>query len=375
MSGHGPSAPRSIGGCDIAPLSREHFPFLDTLRATAALLVVWDHLFALWPQHHGITMAPVALMRTHVNTPLGLIQDFGWLGVVMFFLISGFVITHVAQRETALEFAVKRVVRIFPMLMLATLMAVSLDPALRRGLTAEALLSNVLLVNYWMLPQVVLVGVAWTLAIEVVFYALMLCLFAWRRRPIALAALLLAAVAAVIALARSFGPGFFLFASTVSYLPYLVAGQLIYFALYARTLSPGLFAALLLGVYAVLVAGLRTIHVDFLPIGNSYLSSFVLALAVFLAGLGLNGRIRPSRVVKYLADTSYSLYLFHGIVGFFVLAHLSNAIGYPLALAAALVGVMAVVAVLHRSVERPVLEWGRRMARRLRDRGAPVSSR
>jgi peptidoglycan/LPS O-acetylase OafA/YrhL len=43
----------------------------------------------------------------------------GHLGVGIFFLVSGFIISHVAEKETRAEFVVKRVLRIWPTLTIA----------------------------------------------------------------------------------------------------------------------------------------------------------------------------------------------------------------------------------------------------------------
>ena len=54
---------------------------------------------------------------------------------------------------------------------------------LRRHGDWLVLLAALLLVNYWISPQVVLIGVAWTLAVEMMFYALILATHALGRRP------------------------------------------------------------------------------------------------------------------------------------------------------------------------------------------------
>jgi len=103
---------------------KEQFNFISILRAVAALLVVWDHLAGFGTDQNKVNWEPLNLMRSYINTPLGIIQDFGFLGVVLFFVISGFIITHVAQRESRLEFAIKRVFRIYPPFILSIIIIV-----------------------------------------------------------------------------------------------------------------------------------------------------------------------------------------------------------------------------------------------------------
>ncbi|GAB1388155.1 MAG: hypothetical protein AMXMBFR78_24380 [Rubrivivax sp.] len=344
--------------------SRQQIHFLDALRALAAWLVVWDHLVCVWPASNGIAVPIADWVEANVNQPLGIIQSFGWFGVCLFFLISGFVITHVSLREDAVAFAIKRVFRIYPMLIVAVLLSLLLNPAARAQATSESLLTNILLVNYWMHPQVVLVGVAWTLVIEVLFYALILVTYPLARRPMLRVAALLAFVGAAIAAARGFGAAFFLFAASAAYVPYLIAGQILYLLLYRRSLSLGAAIALAALTYAVLLMGLRAIHSAFLPLENSYLTSFAWALAVFLMAWHLGDRLRPGRAVQWLATTSYSVYLLHGIVGFFMLEWLTPRLGYGMALALAIAAIGGAVLLVHYGIERPTLAMGHRLAAR-----------
>ncbi len=92
------------------------FVFLDYLRALAAWAVVWNHMLATWPEQRGIHPLVVTAVRAWITQPPGVIQDFGWMAVAVFFLISGFIITHVAAREGVMEFLIKRLFRVFPLL-------------------------------------------------------------------------------------------------------------------------------------------------------------------------------------------------------------------------------------------------------------------
>lgn len=339
--------------------------FLDVLRGAAAWLVVWDHLFVVYPEHHGITLPVAHVVNRTINEPLGLIQHFGWFGVCLFFLISGFMITHVSLREQAAEFVVKRVFRIFPILALAVLVAIALDDSLRAQATPLTVATNLALVNYWIHPQVILVGVAWTLAIEILFYFWIAASYPLKDWPATRCALLLLVVIGIVAVSRMFGPSFFLFAASNAYLPYLAVGQVLYLSLYQRAIGAMAALGLLALAYAALLFGLRSIHVKFLPIDNSYLVSFVFALAVFLFGWALNDRLRPGRVTRLLADTSYSVYLFHGIVGFFLLGRLIPSAGIGLALTVTVPAMFAFVLLVHHTIEKPMLNAGRWLARRV----------
>ncbi len=119
----------------IARATPDSFSNITLLRAIAALMVVYDHLFGVLPsQYFGSPTFLVPLIQNNITTPLGIIQDFGWIGVALFFIVSGFIITHVAMRESRTEFLVKRIFRIYPPLILAILIVPVLrllSPAVR----------------------------------------------------------------------------------------------------------------------------------------------------------------------------------------------------------------------------------------------------
>ena len=271
--------------------------------------------FGAWPAKHGFELGAVHAVRSFVTVPLGIIQDFGWLAVATFFLISGFVITHVACRERFGEFVLKRVFRIYPLLILAVVLSLALDPELRSRAGPADVLRNMTLANYWVQPQVITVGVAWTLAIEVSYYALTAATMSLCR-PRLIISLHLAVTAAVIVVARRFGPDFFLFAATVAYIPYLTTGQIFVFlggAARVARLGGNRRAGRLLCRDPV--RSHLSIHTEFLPATNSYLISFVYACMMFWLLRKHSGRLPQLRLVSFLSATSFSVYIAHSILG------------------------------------------------------------
>jgi len=343
-----------------APETSGRYAFLDYLRALAVLLVAWDHLANILPRGHGRIFGPAEWVRHNITTPLAIIQDFGWLGVALFFLISGFIISDRASREPLREFVVKRLFRIYPMLAVAVLLSAAFV-APRDQVTPVNVLLNLTLANYLVIPQLVLVGAAWTLVIEMVFYSLTAITQFARGSPHRIA-FNLAVIAGVIALRGSLGANFALFAAAVSYLPILVMGQVIYWWLSARRLGTAFGLFYLLAAYGLFLFGLRALQPAFLPSDNSYLVSVAYAALLFVAMLHIEPPQR--RLVRFIADTSYSMYLLHGIVGALTLAALIDRV--PLALAIALSAAASLVAafVTYRLVEAPFQRLGRRLIRR-----------
>jgi len=103
-----PSFERHLEQCPHAqPLSRVHFSSLDGIRGLAILLVLL---------HHYGRSARAAGM----DSPVLKISEFGWCGVDLFFVLSGFLITGILfdtrqQDNRFRNFYARRALRIFPL--------------------------------------------------------------------------------------------------------------------------------------------------------------------------------------------------------------------------------------------------------------------
>jgi peptidoglycan/LPS O-acetylase OafA/YrhL len=361
---------------EIERTKLESFSNITLLRAIAALMVVYDHLFAIMPlQSFGASAFPVSLIQTAINTPLGIIQDFGWIGVAIFFIVSGFIISHVSMRETQTEFLIKRILRIYPPLILAILVTCATTLiTTSQTFSLWEILSAFTLTNYWTYPQIIILGVAWTLAIEIIFYAFTFVLLPiLKKNPCAAIVIQIAIIFSIYAVRGNFGNGFFLFSACAAYLPYLIVGQATYF-LYSKTISTRVFFILLLLLYATALAGTQLIHTAFLPTNNSYLINFSYAYFIFVTLLIFKDKLRIPAFVQRLADSSYSIYLLHGTIGGTTIAliakytnnHSTTTI-FLTSLVAAALSILAAWT-FFQLVEKPSIKAARSLCRRINTR-------
>lgn len=350
-----------------APRRANRFVFLDLLRAVAAPLVFYSHVVHYW-HDAGQSSSLVNAIDEYLRTPLHLQQDFGYFGVALFFLVSGFVVTYRASQERAGEFAAKRVLRIYPVLIVVVLVVALLGgPFLAQSagqltqVSPFILLTNMSMVNYVLLPEVVLVGVAWTLVIEVLFYLVLLVLLPLVKRMLWLAIVIELLVSwADVVFARDFGAHFFLLAVSLSYLPVLLLGQICW-AVWSRRIP------LRLGAVFGLAAWLIYVWADNRDMGridDGYGTAVIIGLLLFILLLLSEDKLRPTRVVSYLADRSYSIYLWHRAIALPLMGFLYQKLPIPVVIACAVIATMAVVELSYRGIERPAQRLARRLTRR-----------
>jgi peptidoglycan/LPS O-acetylase OafA/YrhL len=152
---------------------------LDVLRFVAAAVVMMHHFTGVpapeWPGGNARRIYP----------ELGSVTRYGFLGVELFFLISGFVILLSAWGRRPGDFIVSRFVRLFPAYWVGVLLSVAAYLAFNSwvpfGPASDGPLKR-LLPNLTMLQEGVgsdrMEVVYWTLYVELHFYVL-IALFAW----------------------------------------------------------------------------------------------------------------------------------------------------------------------------------------------------
>ncbi|MBU1800849.1 MAG: acyltransferase [Actinobacteria bacterium] len=143
------------------------FQLLDYLRFIAAAMVVVMHYTV-----NGIANGKVtSLSPNDWATPWA---KYGYLGVSLFFIISGFVITKSAHGKTARQFAVGRAVRLYPAFWVALIFTSTLALFLaneKMEVTGKQIAANFTMLST-KLGQPLVDGAYWTLVYELQFYAM-----------------------------------------------------------------------------------------------------------------------------------------------------------------------------------------------------------
>jgi peptidoglycan/LPS O-acetylase OafA/YrhL len=159
---------------------KNHFPLLDPLRFGAALGVAVFHLmFWSWAWRStgvapGFEHTVAADLQFQSAAPF---TWFGWVGVEIFFVISGFVIANSARDVSAREFLIGRVLRLYPAVWVCSTLTFIVLLLFAGGSASRFVgpwLKAMLLVPKGLNGQW-LDCIYWTLAAEMAFYALVFC--------------------------------------------------------------------------------------------------------------------------------------------------------------------------------------------------------
>lgn len=250
-------------------------------------------------------IAALAVMAYHLLGSMLGIRLFarGYLGVDLFFLLSGFILVHVYRNDLSVRsFLAARVARTYP---LHLFMLLLLLPAFGQARVYTAL---PLLCNLTMTQAVCGVadswnGVSWSLSAEWFAYILFPFLLGPTQRcPAWLAGMVVAICAVVLAApGESLTATFGILALCRSFPEFLI-GMVAYRAFQARWFSHWAWFAVAVASIAVTL-GLSSLDV-----------LVVLELAVVLLACP-NVRFLAWRPLVFLGEISYSLYMVHGLTG------------------------------------------------------------
>lgn len=336
---------------------------VDLLRFVAAMAVLFFHFTARDHQRWGDELP------FQVFPWLSEVSRYGYLGVHLFFVISGFVILTSAWRRSGGAFVASRVSRLYPAYWLAVLLTATLRwlwPSFEGRTPTEVLVNLTMLQDLFEVPRVD--GVYWTLWVELQFYLLILLFI---RIGLTLRrVLMVAAVVPLVTVPLSLlDLGWFGRFTLIEWAPLFCAGMVIS-VLYRTGHRPIAWAVLVLDVAAaVVMTQWKTIGaIDAISSGHVTSPALIGVLVVACVAMVAAAALWPAltrtdwRVFTLLGLLTYPLYLTHEYVGWATIEVLAPHLGRFSTLAAAILVCVAVAILVYRVAERP---FQRRMRRGL----------
>jgi peptidoglycan/LPS O-acetylase OafA/YrhL len=329
---------------------RPRLEVLDGLRFVAALVVLAYHFTAMdhvW--HRPVEeVFPVQFAA------------YGWLGVQLFFLISGFVICMSSWGRGVGAFLRSRAVRLYPAYWLSVLVVatgLTVWPDVRRPPGVRDVLVNLTMFqDAFGVPEVA--EVYWTLWAELRFYLLFSLLVWWGltyRRVVGCCVGWLAAAAVTNALVPA--NGVVRVVLMTDYAPLFTAGIACYLL---HRFGPSLASwgivagSFVLALPAVLHRNQMEAHAgEIVPKAPAIVLLAVWFLLIVAVALGWLSRVR-GRWLVVVGATTYPLYLLHLDIGGALLYLGQWTVPPPLLVAVVSAAMIVLAWLVHRYVERPV---------------------
>ena len=302
-------------------VQRVRYPFINLLKAVALFMIVYDHIVPFNLKGMGYRWLPMEWIEAALIRPFGIIEDFGYLGVCIFFLVSGFVICQGQRCDTAISYLKKRISRIFPALIIATVFlylfqmmiaAFTGQPTYWAQFNAIDWIKSAFLISYLDTQGDIIFGITWFLVPLVMFY-----FWSWIFMPVAKRY-----VSLYITLMLALVTVNFLIAGHVtvwvqnllrfqSYITIILFGQIIYW-IYTKTLTYKRGAIYLVINCCAYLENISIFYPDsFIEGGPLRCANFAYAIGIFLAALMANTRLKDWKIVSFLSEYSMSIYLCH----------------------------------------------------------------
>lgn len=291
--------------------SSGHVPELDLIRLLAALAVLVFHYKSKYVAAVGSDSV--------IGAATYAVTKFGYLGVDLFFLTSGFVIFSSAIGRDLRGFVISRITRIYPTFWICMTLTALVAIALRENKTPVTVvqwLANLTLLQKYLHIDAV-DGVYWTLLVEMKFYACIAILIALRWLPNYRAWLTIWLLFTVTF--RVFGQPFFMgVLISPEYSPYFIAG-ICFFLIRREGAKPYFLAVLVICLFLCMSFAYNTISTfTHLVSDKDRQIAAALVAGVFALFAAVSFRLVPLRQSVWLSRAggmTFSIYLLHNMAG------------------------------------------------------------
>jgi peptidoglycan/LPS O-acetylase OafA/YrhL len=324
---------------------------LDLLRLVAVLAVVLYH-FGFWGPAHQTAIPSMASFA-----------KYGFLGVPVFFIISGFVIAYSAEGRTATGFAIARFSRIYPTFvfcMTLTFLAILIlgKPAFEA--TFHQWLTNLFIAAPALGEQYIDTSY-WSLVIEVVFYAWVAVLISVGLFPRRVDTIILIWFGITFANELTVDLPLIekLFIADDS--GFFAIGLLIY-EYYRGRRDTMLYGILALSICTAIFQALHKLPKLSALTGAAFNEWIVVTICLLsVAVIFLASRVRriplPDGFLIGIGGLTYPLYLLHMQTGYVIFSASAASMQSPMYVAVIVLGISLLSWAVWRYVERPAQRW------------------
>jgi len=329
----------------LVKVSGKRFSVLDSLRGIAALCVVLFHF--TYGYDNGLNI----LSNDHFYF------RYGYLGVQLFFMISGFVILMTLERtEDSRSFLTSRFSRLYPAywsaIILTVLITMLLGAPFQKGIySIKQVIVNFTMLQRWLGVKDV-DGAYWTLAVELWFYVMMWAIFKIKKLQyihwFAFAWIVLS---------------FAFYAFNIPYGKYIKA---LFILQHVPLFAAGIGFFMLSTKRRTLIQYvliLTSLTCEFLILykDNSRVVPYIVIACFYLVFyMFINKKLEflSNRLLLFMGSISYSLYLIHENIGMAIIYWIKQGIDHQLVyVPITMVVVFGFAYLITKYIERPALKW------------------
>lgn len=365
---------------NIVKAGNHRFASLDAMRAIAALLVVWQHFAETLIKIPGVSSHGVFLVDFAQSV------DFGRIGVIIFFLVSGYIIPsslNNSSNNPIKLFAIKRFFRLYPAYWASIVLAIIIGNIfLDHSYSLQQILANATMLQTFFGEEHIQ-GLYWTLQIELIFYTLC-CVLHYlgvlrNTRFIFLTCFLLLVVFA--ALQTSAKHHLVDIPKELIYAPFLIS--IMFFGSIYRTYHDALAKGsttkahlYILLLTAIMCFSVPVINIAAYALQGTRLSENPLRfglshlIGLFIFSVGMIALRTPPRILARIGVVSYSVYLLHPLV-MYTVKHMVEANSFLLAnpthvsvyMLASLLICLGISSLMYKFIESPAINIGHKFTR------------
>ncbi|MFK7833394.1 MAG: acyltransferase family protein [Winogradskyella sp.] len=335
----------------------ERLYHLDLIRFLAALYVVFYHYC-----FRGFAKDNYSILEFE---PLESFSKYGYLGVELFFMISGFVILMSAKNSNLIDFCISRFTRLYPAFWFCVLLTATI--ILLYGAPLFSVNLKQVLINLTMFNGFVGVehvdGVYWSLVVELKFYILIgLLLFFRLIKYIKIFAWLLLLVTVLqIILPLSEAPTFMKIIYLVCFAsksPYFVAGMFFFLFKTEKNIIKNILPIIASYALAIYLMS-KDIFERNLKYDNAYdINVVYILITLFFVLMFLVSSNKLSvfnkKIFLYFGVLTYPLYLIHQKIGYIIFNNFGEYINKWVLLIIVITGMLAFSYLINKFIEKPL---------------------
>lgn len=334
---------------------------LSYLRVLALGMILYDHLCGMRNSDWILKKAVDFILCT----PLNIIQDFGALGVSLFYLITGFLFLHTnRKKENGIASACRKVIRLYLFTLISTVIFGifqygfnSISPTYWAQFSLKDWTGCATLISYFSGVGDMVNGTTWFLIPLFAFYILSSICYKFSGKNISAYLLLLEGISALLVILGIYGSRQANTAYLSSLIPFIyipIIGVIVYLWVSHMLSCTGAAVSGGIAYITMTLAFYRLNRVYYAE--NPYIISIICAALLLLLFIAGEHAFKEQVIITFLEKISLSLYLVHMTWGSFLMSFLESRIRFSLSFILTL-GFLIFVAWLHyRLIETGLLK-------------------